>query len=116
MDIPVMVANLGEATSSPVRLLMLGEKNEVLATTQVPALNPGADKTLRMPFDYDGKLAQLTFRLEENHDFDASNDSLTLTLWGPKPTGYVGPEPGLPKVPLEAEGGRLEWSRVGRAV
>jgi len=107
IDIPVMIANLGEATSTPVRLLMLGEKNEVLATTQVPALNPGADKTVRMPLEYDGRLAQLTFRLEDNHDFDAANDSLTLTLWGPKPTGYVGPEPGLPKVPLELKVGIL---------
>ncbi len=115
MDIPVMIANLGEASSTPVRLVMLGEKNEVLATTQVPALNPGTDKTVRVPLEYDGKLSQLTFRLEENRDFNLrlrawglpSNDSLTLTLWGPKPTGYVGPEPGLPKVPLELKVGIL---------
>ena len=101
MDIPVMVANLGEASSRPVRLLMLGDKGKVLATTQIPPLEPGADKTVTIPFDYDGTLAQITFRLENNGDFDPSNDSLTLTLWGPKPTAYVGPEPGLPKVPLE---------------
>src|ERR1700682_5450209 len=101
MDVPVLIANLGEATSSATRLLMLGEKQTVLGTAQVPPLKPGADKTITMPFDYDGKLAQLSFRLENNHDFDPSNDSLTLTLWGPGPTGYVGPEPGLPKGPLE---------------
>src|SRR2546428_11134176 len=101
MDIPVMIANLGEATSSPTRLLMLGEKDQALATVQIPALKPGLDRTITMPLNYDGKVTQLTFRLENNRDFDPSNDSLTLTLWGPKPTGYEGPEPGLPKVPVE---------------
>src|SRR2546422_1007935 len=101
MDVPVMIANLGEATSSPTRLLMLGGEDSVLATAPIPALRPGAGKTITVPFDYDGKLMQLSFRFENNHDFDSSNDSLTLILWGPKPTGYDGPEPGLPKVPVE---------------
>ena len=101
LDVPVLIANLGEATSSPTRLLMLGQKDKVLGTAPIPALERGAEKTITMPFDYDGRLTQVTFRLENNHDFDASNDSLNLTLWGPKPTGYVGPEPGMPKTPLE---------------
>jgi hypothetical protein len=104
VDMPVLIANLGEATSSPVRLLMISELGETLAAAQVPPLKPGAETTIAMSLNYDGKLAEmgeLTFRLENNHDFDPSNDSLTLLLWGPKPTGYEGPEPGLPKVPLE---------------
>ena len=109
MDIPVMIANLGEATSSPVRLLMLGEQDKVLGSAQVPTLKAGADTTITMPFDYDGKVPEITLRLENNHDFDSTNDSLRLRLWGPKPTGYEGPQPGVsdnlepsgPKVPLE---------------
>src|SRR5207247_1946385 len=98
--VPVIIANRGEATSSPTRLLMIGREGSVLATATIPALRPGADKTITMPFDYDGKLTKLWFLFEDNHDFDSSNDSLTLTLWGPKSAGYEGPEPGLPKVPV----------------
>jgi len=109
IDIPIMIANWGEAASNPVRLVMLGEHQKMLAAAQVSPLKPGADTTITMPFDYDGKLPEITLRLENNHDFDPTNDSLTLRLWGPKPTGYEGPEPGLrgsletggPKVPLE---------------
>jgi hypothetical protein len=101
LDLPILIANLGEATSSSTQLSMLGENNKVLATAQIPPLKPGADKSITMPFDYDGKLPQLIFRLENNHDFDPDNDWLTLRLWGPKPTGYDGPEPGMPKVPTE---------------
>jgi hypothetical protein len=109
LDVPILIANLGEAASAPTQLLMLGKGGAVLATAAVPSLQPGTDQTIKMPFDYDGKLTQLEFRFDKNVDFNPSNDSLSLTLWEPPPTSHVAtalpPPDSTPtaadKVPLE---------------
>jgi len=76
-----MIANLGEATSTPVRLLMLGERTRCSQPRRFPRSTPARQDGTHAA-RVRRRLAQLTFRLEDNHDFDAANDSLTLTLWG----------------------------------
>jgi hypothetical protein len=102
LEIPIMIANLGEADSTPTRLAMYqGDSAELLGSVPVPPIKPGGRSNFMIPLNYDGKMSTVDFRLEGNSDFDASNDSLRLTLWEPLPTSYTGPEPGLPEVPLE---------------
>jgi len=103
INIPILIANLGEAPSLLTRLVMYrGEgTTQQLASVPVPAIKQGEEKTVVMPLDYDGKMPSIYFRLEDNKDFDPSNDELNLVLWEPLPTAYDGPDPNFPKVPLE---------------
>jgi hypothetical protein len=103
IDIPILIANLGEASSAPTRLVMRVSESskEELGSAAVPPLKAGEEKTITMRLQYNGKEPNLWFGLENNNDFDPSNDTLNLVLWDTLPTGYVGPEPNLPKVPVE---------------
>jgi len=79
IDLPVTVANLGEATSVPARLAMRGGDG-VLARVEVPPLLPN-EQTI-VTFQLDGSLSAVEFRLEQSiPDFDPTNDALTLRLW-----------------------------------
>ena len=84
VDFPVTIANLGEGVSKTAKVVML-DGQAVLAEAEVPPLQPGEQRLVTMRLD--GRLRQVRFAIrQEQADFDPSNDSLDLWLWGPQAT------------------------------
>ncbi len=80
VDFPITIANLGEGISRAAKVVMLNG-NDVLAEVDVPPLQPGQQRIVAMRLD--GWLPSVQFVIRQPEtDFDPSNDTLDLRLWG----------------------------------
>lgn len=82
IELPVQVANLGEATSRPARLVLLNGK-AVLQRVELPALVPGARHAVRFAIGPTDDIESVVFQIEQDGpDFTPDNDRLEIHLWG----------------------------------
>jgi hypothetical protein len=102
IELPITVANLGEAESRPAELAMLGDGEE-LQRVEIPVLH--RDEQVVINLQVDGRLERASFRIAYEpgySDFDPSNDELSLHLWSQRDYDEV--EPLRPeRLPAEPE-------------